>query len=127
MQERPVYLDLTKISLPLSAFLSITHRLSGMYVFFISLPLFLILIYKSTTSELNFNILIENMVVLSFFSLFIHTSILILWYHTLTGVRHLIMDLFHVGESLKGAHYSSIAVICMWALSSIAYIGYLYI
>ena len=40
MQERPVYLDLTKIKLPMSAFSSITHRLSGMYVFFISLPLY---------------------------------------------------------------------------------------
>ena len=36
MEERPVYLDLTKIRLPMSAFSSITHRLSGMYAFYYS-------------------------------------------------------------------------------------------
>ena len=127
MQERPVYLDLTKISLPLSSFLSITHRLSGMYVFFITLPLLLILIYNSTTYEWRFNLMIEKLSVFSFFSFFVFVSISIFWYHILTGIRHLIMDLFHIGESLKGAHYSSIIVITVWALTSLGYLGYLFI
>ena len=126
MQERPVYLDLTKISLPLPAFLSITHRLSGMYVFFITLPLFLVII-SSLKYEWRFNALIENLTIVSFFSVSLFTSVLIFWYHILTGVRHLIMDLFHVGESLKGAHYSSIIVISIWVLTSIGYLGYLFI
>ena len=126
MQERPVYLDLTKISLPLSALLSITHRLSGMYVFFVTLPLFLVII-SSLKYEWRFNALIENLTIVSFFSVSVFTSVLIFWYHILTGVRHLIMDLFHVGESLKGAHYSSIIVISIWAITSIGYLGYLFI
>ena len=126
MQERPVYLDLTKISLPLPAFLSITHRLSGMYVFFITLPLFLVII-SSLKYEWRFNALIENLTIVSFFSVSFFISVLIFWYHILTGVRHLIMDLFHVGESLKGAHYSSIIVISIWVLTSIGYLGYLFI
>ena len=126
MQERPVYLDLTKISLPLSALLSITHRLSGMYVFFVTLPLFLVII-SSLKYEWRFNALIENLTIVSFFSVSVFTSVLIFWYHILTGVRHLIMDLFHVGESLKGAHYSSIIVISIWVLTSIGYLGYLFI
>ena len=126
MQERPVYLDLTKISLPLSALLSITHRLSGMYVFFVTLPLFLVII-SSLKYEWRFNALIENLTIVSFFSVSLFTSVLIFWYHILTGVRHLIMDLFHVGESLKGAHYSSIIVIFIWAITSIGYLGYLFI
>ena len=126
MQERPVYLDLTKISLPLSAFLSITHRLSGMYVFFITLPLFLVII-SSLKYEWRFNALIENLTIVSFFSVSVFISVSIFWYHILTGVRHLIMDLFHVGESLKCAHYSSIIVFSIWALTSIGYLGYLFI
>ena len=126
MQERPVYLDLTKISLPLSAFLSITHRLSGMYVFFITLPLFLVII-SSLKYEWRFDALIENLTIVSFFSVSVFISVLIFWYHILTGVRHLIMDLFHVGESLKAAHYSSIIVISIWVLTSIGYLGYLFI
>ena len=126
MQERPVYLDLTKISLPLSAFLSITHRLSGMYVFFITLPLFLVII-SSLKYEWRFDALIENLTIVSFFSVSVFISVLIFWYHILTGVRHLVMDLFRVGESLKGAHYSSIIVISIWVLTSIGYLGYLFI
>ena len=102
MQERPVYLDLTKIKLPMSAFSSITHRLSGIYIFFISVPVFLYCIYLSSSNKSNFDILVLSLSKFSFFSFLVYLSILMLWYHTLTGVRHLIMDFFHVGESLKG-------------------------
>jgi succinate dehydrogenase / fumarate reductase cytochrome b subunit len=55
MQERPVYLDLTKIRLPMSAFSSITHRLSGMYIFFVTLPLILYVIDQSLSSRSSFD------------------------------------------------------------------------
>ena len=54
MQERPVYLDLSKIRLPMSALISITHRLSGMYIFFVTLPLLLFVIDQSTSSKANY-------------------------------------------------------------------------
>ena len=40
---RPVYMNLFQIRLPISAISSITHRLAGIYIFFISLPIFLFL------------------------------------------------------------------------------------
>ena len=124
MQERPVYLDLTKIRLPMSAFSSITHRLSGMYVFFITLPLLLYLISESTSSKSNYEDLLASLNSFSFFSLFFYISLSFFWYHILTGLRHLIMDFFHIGESLKGANYSAIFVIIFWALSYSFFIGY---
>ena len=127
MQERPVYLDLTKIRLPMSAFSSITHRLSGMYVFFISLPLMLFIINQSTSSKSTYEKLLTDISTLSFFSIFIFISIAIFWYHILTGVRHLIMDFFHIGESLSGSHYSSIFTIIFWIISSVILFGYLFI
>ena len=127
MQERPVYLDLTKIRLPMSAFSSITHRLSGMYVFFISLPLMLFIINQSTSSKSTYEKLLTDISSLSFFSIFIFISIAIFWYHILTGVRHLIMDFFHIGESLSGSHYSSIFTVIFWIISSLILIGYLII
>ena len=127
MQERPVYLDLTKIRLPMSAFSSITHRLSGMYVFFISLPLILFIINQSTSSKSTYEKLLTDISTLSFFSIFIFISIAIFWYHILTGVRHLIMDFFHIGESLSGSHYSSIFTIIFWIISSVILFGYLFI
>jgi len=127
MQERPVYLDLTKIRLPMSAFSSITHRLSGMYVFFISLPLILFIINQSTSSKSTYEKLLTDISTLSFFSIFIFISISIFWYHILTGVRHLIMDFFHIGESLSGSHYSSIFTVIFWIISSVILFGYLFI
>ena len=36
--KRPININLFKIQLPLSALLSITHRISGILIFFIVLP-----------------------------------------------------------------------------------------
>ena len=127
MQERPVYLDLTKIRLPMSAFSSITHRLSGMYIFFVTLPLILYVIDQSLSSRSSFDKLANDIVSISFFSFFLFISISIFWYHILTGVRHLIMDFFHIGESLNGSHYSSIFTLFIWLLTSIVFCGYLFI
>lgn len=127
MQERPVYLDLTKIRLPMSAFSSITHRLSGIYVFFVTLPLLLYIISESTSSKSNFDQLLSSLNTFNIFSIFFYISISIFWYHILTGIRHLIMDFFHVGESLQGANYSAIFVVCFWMLSFLLFLGYNFI
>jgi succinate dehydrogenase / fumarate reductase cytochrome b subunit len=113
MDQRPVYIDLRKIKLPMSAFSSITHRLSGMYIFFITL----FIINESTKDEASFNLLIESINNISFSSVFIIFSFLIFWYHILTGVRHLIIDFFHVGESLLSSYYFSVFALALWLLS----------
>lgn len=127
MDQRPVYLDLTKIRLPMSAFSSITHRLSGMYVFFITLPVMLYMIYHSTSSKSNFENLLITLDAISFKSIFIYLSFLIFWYHILTGIRHLIMDFLHIGESLNGANYSAIFVLVFWLISSVSFMIYIFI
>tara|TARA_B100000768_G_scaffold178883_1_gene195466 strand:- start:1681 stop:2064 length:384 start_codon:yes stop_codon:yes gene_type:complete len=127
MNQRPVFIDLTKIKLPMSAFSSITHRLSGMYIFFISLPLFIGLLYLSTSSKSNYDNLHLSLSEISFFSIFVLFSFLVLWYHILTGVRHLIMDFFHLGETLVGSYYSSISVLVIWSLTSIGLFFLLYL
>jgi len=127
MDQRPVYLDLTKIRLPMSAFSSITHRLSGMYVFFITLPIMLYLIYQSTSSKFNYENLLIDLSALSYLSLFVYISLLIFWYHILTGIRHLIMDFLHIGESLHASNNSAIFVLVFWFISSILFLMYIYI
>ena len=127
MNQRPVYIDLTKIKLPMSAFSSITHRLSGMYIFFISLPLFIGLLYLSTSSKSSYDNLHLSLGEISFFSIFVLFSFLVLWYHILTGVRHLLMDFFHLGETLVGSYYSSISVLVIWSLTSIGLFFLLYL
>ena len=114
---RPVYIDLRKIDLPASALISITHRLSGMYVFFITLPLMLALIYFSTESEDSFNELSLFLKNYKFILSLIVLSFCILWYHILSGVRHLIMDA-HIGESLLASKYSAIFTISLWIITT---------
>ena len=114
---RPVYIDLRKINLPVSALISITHRLSGMYVFFITLPLMLALIYFSTESEDSFDDLSLFLKDYKFILGLIVLSFCILWYHILSGVRHLIMDA-HIGESLIASKYSAIFTISLWIITT---------
>ena len=114
---RPVYIDLRKINLPVSALISITHRLSGMYVFFITLPLMLALIYFSTESEDSFNKLSLFLKDYKFILGLIVLSFCILWFHILSGVRHLIMDA-HIGESLLASKYSAIFTISLWIITT---------
>ena len=127
MNQRPVYIDLRKIKLPMSAFSSITHRLSGLYIFFISLPLFIYLLFVSTKNKTSFDLIYTSLQSISVFSVFVFISFSILWYHILTGVRHLVMDFFHIGETLKGAYYSSIFVLVLWVMTTIGLFGYFYL
>ena len=115
--DRPVNINLFKIRLPMSAVISITHRLSGIYVFFITLPLSIILFQKALTESSydSISLLIQTS---SFFSTFVYFSFLIFFYHILTGFRHLLMDI-HIGENLKASNMSAMFVISFWLVVSI--------
>jgi len=123
---RPVNINLLKIRLPISAFTSITHRLSGMYIFFITFPLSVYLFKISINSNSDFIILLENLENNLYLSTFVAFSYLVLWYHILTGVRHLIMDM-HIGESLRASRLSSLLVLLIWFISVIAFTTVVYL
>ena len=112
---RPVYMNLFQIRLPISAISSITHRLAGIYIFFISLPLFLFLLYFTTKSYNDFMFIQQAFNNSIFFSTFVSFSFLVFAYHILTGVRHLLQDL-HIGESLSASRVSSYIVFILWFL-----------
>lgn len=115
---RPVYINLFQIRLPASAISSITHRLAGIYIFFITLPLSLYLLYLSTKSYNDFMVLKDYFNNSTFLSTFVSFSFLVFAYHILTGVRHLLQDL-HIGESLSASRLSSYLVFCVWFLLSV--------
>ena len=112
---RPVYMNLFQIRLPISAISSITHRLAGIYIFFISLPIFLFLLYFTTKSYNDFMFIQQAFNNSIFFSTFVSFSFLVFAYHILTGVRHLLQDL-HIGESLSASRVSSYIVFILWFL-----------
>ena len=112
---RPVYINLLQIKLPISAISSITHRLAGIYIFFVTLPLSLFLLYFSTKSYNDFMFISSLLKDSILFSTFVSFSFLVFAYHILTGVRHLLQDM-HIGESLEASRVSSYIVFFLWSV-----------
>ena len=102
----PRYLNLFKIALPLPGVSSILHRLSAVAIFVLSLPMMGLLVF-SLSSEANYEIIIllfGNIFFKSLFTLFV-TAI---FYHFISGLRHLVMD-FGYWETLKAGRMSALA------------------
>jgi len=102
----PRYLNLFKIALPIPGISSIMHRISAVAIFVLSLPMMWVLVF-SLSSEANYQIIIslfENFFLKSLFSLFI-TAI---FYHFVSGLRHLVMD-FGYWETLRAGRMSALA------------------
>ena len=110
---RPVYINLLQIKLPISALMSITHRLSGIYNFFITLPVALYLLYFSTKSYNDFILIQDTLSNPNMMSTFVTFSFLVYSYHILTGIRHLLQDI-HIGESLSASRTSAYMILIVW-------------
>ena len=103
--KRPVNLDLGTIRLPITSYVSILHRVSGVILFF-AVAIFLWMLESSLASEQRFNELgaLLNNPVCQFI---IWGSLAALAYHAVAGIRHLVMD-FGVGEdSFASGHKSA--------------------
>ncbi|MDZ7924997.1 MAG: succinate dehydrogenase, cytochrome b556 subunit [Marinagarivorans sp.] len=118
-KDRPVNLDLRTISLPITAYISILHRASGA----IMLGGVLVLLYMldlSLASEQSFNELKE--IINNPVATFVVWGVLAaLAYHTIAGIRHLIMDI-GVGETLEGGRLGA-KIVAILAAAIIIAIG----
>ena len=118
--KRPININLFKIQLPLSAMLSITHRISGILIFFLVLPvtaLILSALYESQDSYNNFiNFYSSNWLI----KLFIISLVLIFQYHIFTGVRHMMMDFHLLEESLSSSFRSAVITLFLFLLNAVA-------
>jgi succinate dehydrogenase / fumarate reductase cytochrome b subunit len=99
-KKRPVNLDLGTIKLPITSYVSILHRASGVIMFF-AVAVLLWLLEASLSSEASFNEL-GNLLANPICQVIIWGSLAALAYHAVAGTRHLIMD-FGVGEDSFGA------------------------
>jgi succinate dehydrogenase / fumarate reductase cytochrome b subunit len=117
--KRPININLFKIQLPLSALLSITHRISGMLIFFLVLPVSAIalsLVYENQDSYNNFiNFYMTNLPTkLVFISL-----VLIFQYHVFTGIRHMLMDFHFLEETLSSSFRSAVFTLLLFLLNAV--------
>ena len=98
-KQRPVNLDIGTIKLPITSYVSILHRVSGV-VLFGAVGVFLWLLDCSLSSPQGFAEISEGLSS-PVCKLIVSASLAGLCYHLVAGVRHLIMDL-GFGETLEG-------------------------
>ena len=107
MSKSPLFLNLLKIRLPITAKASITHRISAVGVFFLIFP-FMGALLIATSSPEGF-LFIENLGSLFLIKILLNLFIAGLTYHYIAGIRHLIMD-FGYWETLKAGSISAYGV-----------------
>ena len=108
--KRPININPLSIRLPITAIVSILHRISGFLVFLL-IPLLLWILELTLKSQSGFSSVQQllNAPLLKF-SIWVFVASLI--FHLLAGFRHLLMDM-HLGESLKGGRFGAKLVIAV--------------
>ncbi|WP_041523048.1 succinate dehydrogenase, cytochrome b556 subunit [Gilvimarinus agarilyticus] len=96
---RPVNLDLTTIKFPITAIVSILHRVSGVFIF-AGMAVLLWMLDSSLSSEEGFAA-VQDALASPVCKFIIWAVLAGLAYHLVAGVRHLIMDC-GIGESYEG-------------------------
>ncbi|MBS1185357.1 MAG: succinate dehydrogenase cytochrome b-556 subunit [Proteobacteria bacterium] len=108
MAGRPVFLNLLRIRLPVTGWVSILHRLSGALLF-LAFPLGVWALSVSLSGEAGFRLMADR----AAHPLARLVLVLLLWafaHHFLAGLRHLALDV-HWGVGLRRARQSSVAVL----------------
>lgn len=116
-RNRPVNLQLSTIKFPVTAIVSILHRISGI-ILLAGVLVLMWMLDQSLRSEESF----ESLATLLGHPLaqFIIWGILAaLGYHLLAGLRHLVMDM-NIGESLRAGRFSATLVLVLSVVLIIA-------
>ena len=96
---RPVNLDISSMRLPVTAWASITHRATGVFLF-AGVGVLLWALDASLASPESFARLKE--ILDGFLAKLVVWAVLAgLIYHSLAGIKHLVMD-FGIGETMEG-------------------------
>ena len=118
-QNRPVNINLLKIKLPLSAFLSITHRVSGILIFFLVLPLSVMVFSELTHSQDSFDNFMHSYHSNFGIKLGCIGLMLIFQYHIFTGIRHMLMDFHILNESLSSSFKSAVVTLILFVVNGL--------
>ncbi len=110
---RPINLDLGTIGLPITAYVSILHRISGVALL-VGAGILLYLLDLSLSGEQGFARVTELLASLPV-KLVVWAVLAALAYHCVAGIRHIINDLGY-GESLRGATMAARATLVLAAI-----------
>ena len=115
---RPINLDISTIKLPITAYASISHRVTGVLLF-VSSVLLVWVLDASLASEESFNQLAA--LLSSTGAKFALWAFLVVFsYHALAGIRHLIMDV-GIGEDFKGGVLGARILFVAAAVAAVAW------
>ncbi len=109
-KNRPVNLDLLTIKFPITAIVSIAHRVSGV-VLLAGVLILMWMLDASLSSQEEFDSLKELMA-LPLVKFIVWGVLASLSYHLAAGIRHLIMDL-GIGETLEGGQLGATLAIAL--------------
>ena len=104
MNKRPVFLDLFKIYLPVTALVSILHRISGL-ILLIFAPVWVAALYGAV-----YNVFVEC---IFYFKVIMAISAVLYFYHLLAGGRHILAEICHC-HSLQSSRSSAVWVLLIW-------------
>ena len=110
-KNRPVNLDIATFRLPITAYVSILHRVSGVANVFISLAL-IWLLSQSLASEDSYEYIID-LTNLTSVKVVLFLILANLIYHSCAGMRHLIMDMGVGEDSFKSGKISAFVMIAV--------------
>ncbi|WP_035482123.1 succinate dehydrogenase cytochrome b556 subunit [Gallaecimonas xiamenensis] len=117
-KQRPVNLQLTTISFPITAIASILHRVSGVIMFF-AVAILLWMLAQSLSSEAGFAS-VKAMMTGGFAKFILWGILTALAYHLVGGIRHLIMDMGYWEELPSGKASAAVAFVITLILSVLA-------
>ena len=105
VKKRPVNLDIGSIKLPITDYVSILHRVSGVITFF-ALAVLLWLLDQSLASQQSFDS-VRAILSHPLAQFIVWGSLVALLYHAIAGIRHLLMDLGVGEDSFKSGRISA--------------------
>ena len=123
--KRPVNLDIGTIKLPITSYVSILHRVSGVVLFF-AVALLLCVFDASLESEQSFESL-KEWLSSPIWQLVIWAALAALAYHFVVGIRHLIMDFGFGEESFESGRRSAWVVVAVSALLIASISGWIFL
>ena len=116
-RQRPKYVDINLLHLPLPGLVSIFHRVTGVVMFMFLIPAVLFVLQCTLGSEAGFNewksVLahpLAKLIVLGFVWSYMH--------HLFAGIRYLLLDV-HVGIALEPARMSARIVFASGVIATV--------
>lgn len=123
-KQRPVYLNLLRIHLPVGGVVSILHRVTGVLLV-VSLPFLLLLLQQSLASVEDYRRVTALLHTLPV-RILLFVLLVTLAHHFFAGVRHLLLDL-DVGISRHGGKRGAWLVLIAVATVGVAAAGRLFL